>query len=40
MSKKSFKKSCELNKVIAEVSKVFNQGKSNEVKLYNIYKLK
>ena len=37
MSKKSFKKAMQRNKVTAIVSKVLNQGKRDEKKLYNLY---
>jgi hypothetical protein len=40
MSKRTFKKSMQSHKVIAELHKVINEGKPNEKKLYNLYMMK
>jgi hypothetical protein len=40
MSKRTFKRLQREKKVIVELSKVYNQGKKDELKLYNVYQLR
>ena len=40
MSKRTFKAAMKRNRVFAELSKIINKGKPNEVKLYNLYMYK
>jgi hypothetical protein len=37
MSKRTFKAAMKRNRVTAELSKIINKGKPNEIKLYNLY---
>jgi hypothetical protein len=37
MSKRAFKAAMKRNRVTAELSKIINKGKPNEIKLYNLY---